>query len=514
MKASRLAQMIWLIVIGLLLEPGCEVLPLQSDLAQESIGDQVVEFFQPAGQSQDQATAFLAQLVENDQDIVEINLATIEGNFSGEYNFETLEAVLVAQVTDLTIEMSVEKMVAIFSLEVDDPDLTVKIYQQGEYSHNCSMSIAISSQLLQVDLILVDGQDGGPVVTVGGLPNIVAEPINLSVSPDCPQQPESSVNQLVAEALELALLEDTQELVLSLAAEMSYVIGLNVAVEGSLLSIGSTEPAGGEVRFKIGPGSGGGLFDPNGVLVRLQGGFESTKSSCVPTVTSDLPAVSEPAAQFAEYVPGTGEDYQMGISLSAELIHQGLVAAYRGGLFCRSAGAGDLPEIDLAELFPSLEALGVPDSVRLALWPGQQPTLELSAPHEDLGETLPRMSVFFSGLKIDLYVSIEGSDVRLLGIEADVSVELSPRFEEHLLEIELIETHVAGLTIEFSELLMEAAGPLRSSAETVVELLAAKLIDQLDSFAVPRPGGSGSDLLGFKQLDGRLVFYFGQRPEP
>jgi hypothetical protein len=510
-KTSRLA---YLILIGLLIGPGCDLLPLQGDLGEESVGDQVVEFFLPARQSQDQATVFMSQLVENDLDVVEVDLETIAGNFAGEFDFETLEANLVAQVTDLTIEMSEEKMTATFSLEVDDPDLTVKIYQQGEYSHNCSMGLAISTQLLQVDLIIVDGQDAGPVVTVGGLPEIVAEPIVLSVSPDCPQQPESSVYQLIAEAFELALLEDTQELVLSLAAEMNCVIGLNVAVQGSLVSSSPTEPASGELRFKIGPGSGAGQFFPGGVLVGLQGGFESSKSSCVPTDTSDLPAVSEPLAQFSENVPGTGEEYQMGISLTAELINQGLVAAYRAGLFCRSAGEGDLPEINLSELFPSLEALGEPDSTSLALWPSQQPTLELSAPHEDLGETLPRMSVFFSGLGVDLYVSFEGSDVRLLGIEADVSLELSPRFEDSQLEIDLIETHISGLTIEFSELLLETAGPLRSSAETVVELLAVMLIDQLGSFTIPRPAGSGSDLLGFKQIDGRLVFYFGQRPEP
>jgi hypothetical protein len=195
--------------------------------------------------------------------------------------------------------------------------------------------------------------------------------------------------------------------------------------------------------------------------------------------------------------------------VSIGFLKQGLAAAYRGGLLCRLPTAERLQGVSgLDELFPSVSSLGAMDPVRVAVWPAGQPELELMSPDEDAGEMLPRVVLRLPDLGLDLYVPFEGMDVRLLGLTADVTLQLAPGLEDHKLHFELREATVRELHVGFSKLLGESTADLESAAAEATERIMKAMVDSLQPLELPRPPAGAGGLLGTDYSEGRLLFYF------
>jgi hypothetical protein len=228
----------------------------------------------------------------------------------------------------------------------------------------------------------------------------------------------------------------------------------------------------------------------------------------VPADAADLPPSIEPPAEFSESVPGTGEPYGMGVSISRGFLNQGLAAAYRGGLLCRRAGAGDLSDVRLDDLFTSLRSLGPLSAVRAAVWPGGQPQMEFTSPDPAAGEDLPRVMVTLPRLTVDIYGNLEWTDVRLLSVTADVLAVLAPRLENGALSFGLVEAHIGAMDINFSKLLDESDQELRSGAIAAAERMIDRMVADMGLAEFPRPACGGGELLAAALEGGRILLYF------
>ena len=100
-------------------------------------------------------------------------------------------------------------------------------------------------------------------------------------------------------------------------------------------AVGTTSGAAGSVEdlvdFLMLPDSTAAGMGADDLRIGLQGGFESARAPCVPADAADLPPSTEPPAEFSNVLPGTGEAYGMGISISKGFLSQGLAAGCAAG---------------------------------------------------------------------------------------------------------------------------------------------------------------------------------------
>ena len=115
--------------------------------------------------------------------------------------------------------------------------------------------------------------------------------------------------------------------------------------------------------------------------------------------------------------------------------------------------------------------------------------------------TLPRLA-------LDVYGSLEWTDVRLFSVTADVLLVLSPRIENGSLSFTLVEAHIGSMDITFSKLLSEDDAELRAGALAAVERVVARMVEDMGLLEFPRPACAGGDLLGSVLKGGRILLYF------
>jgi hypothetical protein len=332
-----------------------------------------------------------------------------------------------------------------------------------------------------------------------GAPDIVGTPVSAELDYDCPEQPGSDVLPQVIGSVEDVIREAVADFASDLAVVAGGAVGTASGAAGSVEDL---------VDFLMLPDPTAAGMGADDLRIGLQGGFESTRAPCVPADAADLPASIEPPAEFPGGLPGTGEPYGMGVSISRGFLNQGLAAAYRGGLLCRRAGAGDLSGVRLDDLFPSLRSLGPLSAVRAAVWPGGQPQMEFISPDPAAGEDLPRVMVTLPRLTVDVYGNLEWTDMRLLSVTADVLVVLAPRLENGSLSFGLVEAHIGGMDINFSKLLDEGDEELRSGAIAAAERVIDRMLADMSLVELSRPACGGGELLAAALEGGRILLYF------
>ena len=476
---------------------GCNVSPLQNDLDPASVGSQSVEFYVPPASPLGDILSTL--LTERESDVLRLSLPVSQGSLGGTLEFVTGESELEIPVFDLGANILDSKLMVTASMGAAEVTIPLDVYAEGELLRTCFLYITAPERGLHVTLAFSGVAYNGPVLMVDGAPEIVGTPVTAELDFDCPEQPGSDIQSVVIGSAE----EIIQNTVLDFASELAEIAGSAVGTGSG--AAGSMEEL---VDFLVSPDSGAAAIGTDDLRIGLLGGFESTRAPCVPADAVDLLPSGEPPAEFPERVPGTDVPYGMGISISKGFLKQGLAAAYRGGMLCRQAGAGDLPDVRLDDLFPSLRALGPMSAIRAAVWPGGQPELEFTTPDPDAGEDLPRIMVTLPRLALDVYGSLEWTDVRLFSVTADVLLVLSPRIENGSLSFTLVEAHIGSMDITFSKLLSEDDAELRAGALAAVERVVARMVEDMGLLEFPRPACAGGDLLGSVLKGGRILLYF------
>jgi len=501
---SRVGLVSALLILAL---PGCRLDPPERDLSKAAIGTDVIEFHYPQGSGERLAVlamGLLEQAGANSQDAV---IPAVAGSLDSS-SFETDPSELSVQLSAIQMVISQGLVEASLEVDVSDPVLSLGIFSGGQLVSNCEIHVSIPGQVVLVKLIAGQANDNQPLIFIDGELELTGDPISVTTDPYCPAYGSQDVEMAVSHAVTQALLQGSSQLSGALAEALGNTLGLDTAAAGSVAGQSLTDADQGRLHFEFWLGTDADVFSPTGSRVGLGGGFESTRADCVPAAAADFPGSKQAPAEFAERVPGTGDEYQCAISISDDFLQQAFSAAWRGGLFCRKAADGDLQTMDLVDLFPSLAAWGPLGAVRVAVWPGGQPQLAFAPADPAAGESLPRLSLSLPSLAVDLYVSIEGSDMRMLGLSTNLNLDLAPRIEGTQVFLDLVKTHVGELSIDYSEMLTEAAGSLRASVAEALDRIAKLLLAQLGPLEVPMVPGAVS-LLGFRRLEGRTLLYFG-----
>jgi hypothetical protein len=482
---------------GVLPGTGCDVSPLQDDLDPSSVGGQAVEFYvspmSPLG------NVLSTLLAEREADTLKFNLPALQGSLGGTLEFVTNEGEVEIPVSDLGAEILDGKLQVSASLGATEATVLLDVYAEGEQLRTCFLRLIAPEREFLVALAFSVAGTNGPDLAVCGAPEITGPPVTVELDFDCPEQPGSEVQSVVVGSIE----EGIQGAMLEFASGLAEVAGSAVGTGSG--TAGSVEDL---VDFLVQPDAEAAEMGADDLRIGLRGGFESRRAPCVPTDAVDLPPGEEPPADFPQMVPDTIMTYGMGISISKGFLKQGLAAAYRGGMLCRRAGAGDLPDVRLDDLFPSLQKLGYLSAVRAALWPGGQPEVEFTPPEPNSAEELPRLVLTLPRLTLDVYGSLEWTDVRLLSVTADVLLILSPRLEDGSLSFLLVEAHIGSMDINFSKLLDEDDDDLRAGAIAAAERVIARMVEDIGRLEFPRPASAGGRLLGSTLEGGRILLYF------
>jgi hypothetical protein len=423
----------------------------------------------------------------------------LQGSLGGTIEFVSNESELEIHAFDLEADVFDSKLQVAASMGAVEVSVPLDVYAEGEFLRTCFLHVVVPERGLYVTLAFSVVANDGPVLVVDSPPKIVGASVAAELDFNCPEQPGSDVQSVVIGSVEKVI----QAAGLDFASELAEIAGGAVGT-GS----GSAGSMVDRVDFLVSPDAGAAGMGADDLRIGLRGGFESTRAPCVPADAADLPPFVEPPAEFPARVPGTGGPYGMGISVSKAFLKQGLAAAYRGGMLCRRAGAGDLPDVRLDDLFPSLRALGPMSAIRAAVWPGGQPELEFAPPDPDAGEDLPQIIVTLPRLALDIYGSLEWTDIRLLSVTADLLLVLSPQIENGSLSFVPVEVHIDGMDIDFSKLLDENDADLRAGARAAAERVIARMVEDLGLLEFPRPACAGGDLLGSALEGGRILLYF------
>jgi hypothetical protein len=481
----------------LTLVAACNVTPLQRELDPASVGGSAVEFYIPTTSPLGDVVSGL--LTQAQADVVRVSLPVVEGSLGGTLEYVTSECELEIPVSDLSAAVQDSKLQISAIMGAAEVNVPLEVYAQGALLRTCFLSVAVPERGLHLQLVFSSTLADGPALVVDGAPDIVGTAVSAELDLDCPEQPGSDVHSLVIGSVEDVIFEAVLEFTSDLAVLAGSAVGTTSGAAGNVEDL---------VDFLMLPDSTAAGMGAADLRIGLQGGFESARAPCVPADAADLPPSTEPPAEFPDGLPGTGEPYGMGISVSKGFLNQGLAAGYRGGLLCRRAGAGDLSDVRLDDLFPSLRSLGPLSAIRAAVWPGGQPQMEFTTPDPAAGEDLPRMMVTMPRLTVDIYGNLEWTDVRLLSVTADVLVVLSPRLENGSLSFGLVEAHIGSMDINFSKLLDESDEDLRSGAIAAAERMIDRMVLDMGLAELPRPACGGGDLLEAELEGGRILLYF------
>lgn len=480
---------------------GCGFSPLQRELDPSSLGPSAVEFYLPPGSGPGLGTVIMELLSEKQADKLSGTLPGLTGSLGGPLEFVSSETDLIAAVTGISAELADGKILVEIGLEAAEEILSLEVLTDGTPLRTCFIHINIPERWLRLSLVVESDYSGKARVRVEGEPLVTNGSVTTELDLDCPEQPGSDVHLTVTGALEAAYSEAAGQLAADLAEVTACAVGVDLGQSGS------SAPPGG-IHFSLQPGPQAAVSPEGDLRVGLTGGVESELAACASQDASDLPPAAEPPAKFADLVPGTGQPYSMGISISRDFLNQGLTGAYRGGLLCRLPSTGDLDGVKLRDLFESLQGLGELSSIGAAVWPGMPPRLDFTAPDTTSGELLPRVALGFEDLSVDIYVGFQGADVRLLGLNANVTLHLIPVLDGETLHFDLAESTIRDLEVVYSKVLLESANQLRAQSTFALERVLNSLVLNLPRLEIPRPIAAAGDLLDSEQSEGRLLLYF------
>lgn len=187
-------------------------------------------------------------------------------------------------------------------------------------------------------------------------------------------------------------------------------------------------PAGAALTLSLGAG-GGATASAAGLTVGLRGGAQEVAvADCVAPATRPLP----PALPLPDLDADAPGPYDVGVTVSQQLLSEFLFRAQQSGALCMELGAETVASLEsslLSTLLPSLGALTGKQNVplRVVIRPVHPPTATVGAGTVDaMGQPLdPLLRLDWRGLELDVYALLEERMARLFTVGLDLSLPLS-----------------------------------------------------------------------------------------
>jgi hypothetical protein len=488
--ATRAALCAWL---GLLVA-ACAAEPLAGPLSPPAVSPRAFELFAPPVALASLGPAALGELEAAGGAELVAELPDMQGVLGqGEAGYHLASGFLRLRLATLDTSAPDERLRGAARLEPLDAVLSLELTPSSGPSKTCGLHLQAESRAFSVEWALGADAQGMPRLMPVGRPGLEGAGLDLWLDPGCTVLALDGLMAEVAAATEAALQAGLDELVDRLGGTLAGVLGLRFRVQGSL----------GGLRFDLAASAEATSFSAGSLRVGLAGGFEATADRCVPPGLAWPEPGDGLETVFVPRLPGTGEAYGLAVAVPLASLQQGLGAVHRAGLLCRRvAGQAPLPALRIEDLLPSLRALGDLRGTRVAIWPEGSPELGLDPALGD--ERLPRVLVRLPAVGVDVYVDLDGADVRALGCVAEIFLTLAPELGPDGFSLRLKATRVGNLEITFELLPAESGPELRQAASALLASLAGVLVGGLQPLDLSAPAAGRGEVLEAWN-DGRAV---------
>lgn len=265
-------------------------------------------------------------------------------------------------------------------------------------------------------------------------------------------------------------------------------------------------PAGSALELSFGAG-GNAEASPSGLTVGLRGGAkELVVASCVAPVTRPAPAM----LALPDFDLDAPAPYDVGISVSGQMISELLFRAQQSGALCLELGTDTVSALDsslLATLLPSLGKLTEGRSVplRVVIRPVNPPTATVGEGTVD-GDgrpVNPLLRLNWQGLELDVYAQLEDRLARLFTLSADLSLPLGVTLDGCSGVTPVVGSLMGAVTnvqVKNSEILAEPLDVLRNLVPSLLTLAEPQLAQGLSTFTLPEFNGFQLRLVGARGI--------------
>lgn len=261
-------------------------------------------------------------------------------------------------------------------------------------------------------------------------------------------------------------------------------------------------PAGSAIELSLGAG-GNAEASTTGLSVGLRGGAkEVAVAPCVAPLTRPTP----PMLALPDFDLDAPGPYDVGLSVSGQLLSELLFRAQQSGALCLELGSETVSALDsslLATLLPSLGKLTEGKSVplRVVIRPVNPPTASVGEGTVDaMGRPLePLLRLNWQGVELDVYAQLEDRLARLFTLSADLSLPLGVTLDGCSGVTPVVGSLMGAVTnvnVKNSEILAEPLDALRNLVPSLLTLAEPQLAQGLTTFTIPEFNGFQLKMVG------------------
>lgn len=271
-----------------------------------------------------------------------------------------------------------------------------------------------------------------------------------------------------------------------------------LALGQALGSLGVSPSAGIELGVAVG---GGASASAQGLTVGVRGGAKELQvATCVQPVMAPTPTML-PLPDFELGRPDGG--YDLGFSLSQQLLGEALFRAQQSGALCLEVGQELVTQLDseaLSLLLPSVRKLTASDGgvpLRLVIRPVNPPTVSVGANTVNaMGKPeQPLLRLAWDDLEIDLYALLFDRYARLFTLSADLALPLGVAVEgcgQLRPTIGSLSSAVSDVRVKNNEMIPESIDVLASIVPTILSMAEPSLAQGLGPISLPLADGGTS----------------------
>ncbi len=283
----------------------------------------------------------------------------------------------------------------------------------------------------------------------------------------------------------------------------------SIGIEGRVALdqvLGGLVPASAGVDLFVAAGSGA-VASAKGMTVGFIGGTkEIAIAQCVKPLTSPN-APTLPLPDFAFDAPAA---YDVGFSVSQQLLSRALFHAQQAGALCVELGHEQVTELDsalLGTLLPSLNLLtgkNVSVPMRVVIRPVNPPRAMVGEGTLDMATMKPKEPLIrfdWDGVEVDLYAKLEERYVRLFTVSADLKLPIGLSLSgcSNLTPVVGdLSGAITNVKAKNSEILAEQLTALETLVPSLLTLAEPSLARGFPALTVPQLGGWKMKLIASK----------------
>lgn len=265
-------------------------------------------------------------------------------------------------------------------------------------------------------------------------------------------------------------------------------------------------PVDSAIELSFGAG-GSAEASSTGLTVGLRGGAkEVVVADCVAPATRPAP----PMLALPDFELDAPAPYDVGISVSGQMISEVLFRAQQSGALCLELGNETVSALEsnlLATLLPSLGLLtdGKNVPLRIVIRPVTPPTAVVGQGTVDAdGRPLdPLLRLNWRGLEIDAYALLDDRQARLFTVTADLSLPLGVTLDGCSGVTPVVGSLMGAITnvrVKNSEILAEPLTVLQNLVPSLLTLAEPQLAQGLAGFTIPDFNGFQLRLVGARGI--------------